>query len=74
MEDCSLFVSLGQLDGRTKGEDGTYSPYPFATRVLSAHLAIFEIGDDQDSLKQYGKPLDKAGPAKMAELSVRVKL
>lgn len=30
MEDCSLFVSLGQLDGRTRGEDGKYSPYPFA--------------------------------------------
>jgi hypothetical protein len=40
---------------------------------LCSHLAIFDV-EDQEYLKQYSKPMATAGPAKMAELSIRVKL
>lgn len=43
-EDCEVFLSLGQNDGRGKDEQsGEYEPYPFKTRLEAAHLAIWQL-------------------------------
>lgn len=75
-EDIEIFVSLGQRDGRIKGEDGTYSKYPFKENLISAHIAIWELEDGETMLKQYvkGKPLIVAGPVRTTEIPVRAQL
>lgn len=63
--DFEIFVSLGQSDGRVKGDDGTYARYPFKERLISAHLAIYELPDGETKLNDYynsGKQIVKNGP------------
>lgn len=46
-EDIEIFVSLGQRDGRIKGEDDTYSKYPFKEKLITAHVAIWELDEGE---------------------------
>jgi len=46
-EDIEIFVSLGQRDGRIKGEDGTYSKYPFKEKLITGHIAIWELEEGE---------------------------
>lgn len=75
-EDIELFVSLGQNDGRLKGEDGTYCKYPFKERLVAGHLAIWELGPGETQLKKYEtKQLHaKNGPVRASSNAVRTKL
>ncbi len=75
-EDIEIFVSLGQSDGRIRGEDGSYSKYPFKEKLVTAHIAIWELEDGETMLKQYvkGKPLIVGGPVRTTEIPVRTNL
>ena len=42
-EDCELFISLSQEDGREKDENGTYAKYPFKERIIRTMLFVFEL-------------------------------
>jgi len=75
-ENCEMFVSLQQSDGREKSADGKYSKYPFQDRIVSTMLFLFELPPGHDRLHEYGKPqpLLKATPKVLHEISMRVEL
>lgn len=75
-EDCEVFVSLQQSDGREVAASGKYSKYPFQDRIVSTMLFLFELPDGQDRLQAYGSPnpIEKATPKVLHEISMRVNL
>ena len=73
-DDCELFVSLAQDDGRQQAPDGSYSKFPYKDRIQCALLAIFELEPGQDRLEKYVKPLQKSTPKVLHEISLRLKL
>ena len=47
-EDCELFVSLAQPDGRQETAEGNYSKFPYKDRIVSAMLCVFELCQRSD--------------------------
>ena len=74
-EDCEMFCSLQQSDGR-EVQNNKYSKYPFADRVVSTMLFLFELPDGMDSLPSYTTcpAMEKATPKVLHEISMRVEL
>jgi hypothetical protein len=70
-QDCELFVSLAQPDGRPEGDDGSYSKYPFKDRLVSAMLCIFELPEGKDRVEEYTQPFLKSTPKVLHEISIR---
>ena len=75
-EDCEMFCSLQQSDGREMSADGKYSKYPFQDRIVSTMLFLFELPENHDRLVEYGQPqpMEKSTPKVLHEISMRVEL
>ena len=73
-EDCELFISLAQPDGRQESPAGEYSRPPYKDRIVSAMLCVFELAPGEEMLAAYDKPLMKSSPKVLHEMSLRLHL
>lgn len=73
-QDCEVFISLAQPDGRQEAPDGSYSKYPYKDRIVSAMLCVFELPAGASRLEEYTKPMAKSTPKVLHEISLRLHL
>jgi len=52
-ENCELFISLGQDDGRIIDEEGKYDNYPFPNRIVSTMIAVIKLKPGEDRAGGY---------------------
>jgi hypothetical protein len=76
VDECELFVSLAQPDGRMRAEDGSYDKFPFETRIHPVCFSVMVPDAKERQLTRFDKlkSFKVSALKEHREVSLRMKL